>query len=174
MHVHRINDLTNEYVVNLLSSGLSSVEDSELQNYSPEFKTHNSNIFYILNQGRYKIGAYFVVENNGEYVCSSGWNEYDNTTALVLTRSYVAKPYRATYPMATLLLPSMIEETASYQHTWLTCNSSSPRLYEWFVRAAQGKSPAMFNNWPDIYRRFKPIGEKNIYYTPQLVAQLER
>lgn len=175
MKVHRIHDLSDENVVNLLEQGLNHVtEGKSWENYSPEMRHKPSNLFYVLKHGRYKKGSYFVVEKDGEYVCSAGWNEYTIDTALVLTRAYVSKPYRTQYLMASLLLPTMIEETSGYKHTWITCNKDHGALYQWFVRSSQGKQPAMFSNWPPIYERFLPIGEKTVYFTEQLVAELER
>ncbi len=175
MRIHKIHDLGDTRAINILEEGLRAIPEEQLVvNYSPDYREINSNLFYILNEGRYKNGAYFIVEKDGKYVCSSGWNRYNETTALVLTRSYVAKEYRTQYLMASLLLPTMIEETASYENTWLTCNKNNPILYEWFVRAEQGKRPTIYADWPEIYKKFKPIGEMNIYYTQQLVAQLER
>lgn len=175
MQIHRIHDLSNEYVVKILEEGLSDLPIGHLyDNYSPNQCDLNCNLFYILQEGRYKDGSYFIVEKDGKYVCSSGWNRYNDSTALVLSRSYVDPAYRTQYLMAELLLPTMIEETSGYQHTWLTCNKNNPILYEWFVRAEQGKRTAMFAEWPEIYKKFKPIGEMNIYYTQQMVAQLER
>ncbi len=175
MLIHKIHDLSDTYAVSILEEGLANIPEANLvNNYSPNHRDSNSNLFYILNEGRYRDGAYYIVEKDGKYVCSSGWNKYNDTTALVLTRSYVAKEYRTQYLMASMLLPTMIEETSSYEHTWLTCNKNNPILYEWFVRAQQGKRTAIYSDWPEIYKRFKPIGEMNIYYTQQLVAQLER
>jgi hypothetical protein len=175
MRVHRIHDLSDEYIVSILEAGLSDIPlNGPWQNYSPKLKDNPANLFYVLQQGRYKIGSYFIVEKDGNYVCSAGWNEYTSDTALVLSRAYVSKPYRTQYLMASLLLPTMIEETGAYKNTWLTCNKNNASIYEWFMRAEQGKSTSLFNDWPDIYKKFKPIGEREVYYTQQLVAQLER
>ncbi len=175
MLIHKIHDLSDTYAMRLLEQGLYDIPESHLvNNYTPKYRDSNANLFYILNEGRYKDGAYYIVEKDGKYVCSSGWNKYNDTTALVLTRSYVARQYRTQYLMASLLLPTMIEETSGYENTWLTCNKNNPTLYEWFVRSSQGKRAAIFADWPEIYKKFRPIGEMDIYYTQQMVAQLER
>lgn len=171
MKVHCIRDLSNNYALGILEQGL---EQSSEENYSPKLRNNPANLFFVLSSGRYKTGAYFIVEKDGEYVCSAGWNEYTEDTALVLTRAFVSKPYRGQFHMGSLLLPRMIEETAGYKHTWITCNTKNDSIYKWFVRSYEGKQPAMFNNWPDIYKSFTPIGEKTIYYTQQLVVELQR
>jgi hypothetical protein len=164
--------------MNLLESAFSIITDKEdvIKNYHPDYKTNPGNLFYILNDpnGRYKKGMYYVVENNGEFVCSAGWNEYDSDTALVLTRMYVAPKYRVNYYVANYILPEILKEVTNYKHVWATVNEYNKALYEWFVRDRSGKRTALFNDWPDIYRKFKPIGKKNIYYTDQYVIELDR
>jgi len=31
----------------------------------------------------------------------------------------------------------------------------------------------LFNDWPEIYRKFVPIGKRDIYYTEQYVAEYQ-
>ena len=172
MNIHRIHDLSNSYVVDILHKGL---QHSDLENYSPEFSSKNSNIFYILGtEGRYTNGAYFVLEKDGKYIASSGWNKYTDDTALVLTRSFVSEEFRARYLMAEYLLPIMLNETSTFLHTWITCNKETETIYKWFSRANAGKTAAMFNNWPDIYRKFYPIGQREVNYTMQYVVEFDR
>ncbi len=174
MNIHKIHDLSNEYVVDILKTGLNDITDPQIeQNYSPIYSNINSNLFYILENGRYLNGAYYLLEENGKFIASSGWNQYTDDTALVLSRSFVAKEYRTTYVMGQYLLPLMIEESSIYEHVWITCNGYNKSIYNWFVRAAEGKTPAMFSNWPEIYLRFKPIGTKIVYNTEQYVAELK-
>jgi hypothetical protein len=157
--------------VSILKSGLKF---SDEKNYSPYFFDINSNLFYILQHGRFIDGAYYVIEEDGKYIASAGWNRYNHNTALVLARAFVSKPYRTTYIMGEMLLPLMLEECKNFENVWITCNENNRAIYDWFERSANGMKPTLFNNWPDIYKRFKPIGEMSIYYTQQLVAQLER
>jgi len=164
--------------MDLLELAFSKIENSNLlKNYHPDYKNEPANIFYILNDknGRYNKGCYYVLENNGEYVCSAGWNEYDldNTIALALTRAYVEPKYRTKYYMGEYILPKIIASTRNYKHLYITADSYNSAIYQWFVRANEGKSPGMFNDWPDIYRNFKPIGKQTIYYTEQYVAEYE-
>jgi hypothetical protein len=162
--------------MDLLEFAFSKIENNNiLKNYHPDYKNDPSNIFYILNDknGRYNRGCYYVLENDGDYVCSAGWNEYDldNTIALALTRAYVEPKHRTKYYMGEYILPKIIENTRQYQHLYITADSYNSTIYQWFVRASEGKSPSMFNDWPDIYRKFKPIGKKTIYYTEQYIAE---
>jgi hypothetical protein len=175
MNIHQIQDLSNKAVVDILKTGLTGVLEPHLsKNYSPEFANVNSNLFYILEKGRYSTGMYYVLEDNGEFVASAGWNEYTADTALVLSRAFVSEKYRTTYVMGEYLLPLMITGANHYDHVWITCNEYNKAIYNWFVRSAEGRSPAMFANWPPIYLRFKPIGKRIVYNTEQYVAELQK
>jgi hypothetical protein len=68
----------------------------------------------------------------------------------------------------------MLQEASNYQKTWLTVNEYNDALYQWFVRSAENKRPALFNNWPPIYKKFYHIGKKDIYYTQQHVMEYTR
>ena len=68
----------------------------------------------------------------------------------------------------------MIERTKKYKNVYVTFNDYNITLYKWFERVEQGKSGALFNNWPKIYKNFKPIGQKIINNTPQYVVQLKK
>lgn len=176
MILHEINNSSNSYVIKLLEDSFSKITNEDIAiNYHPAFKNNTANLFYILNDinGRYQKGCYFVLENKGEYLCSAGWNEYelDSTIALALTRAYIAPKYRTKYYLGSYILPKIIDTTKNYKHLFITADSYNSALYQWFVRANQGKKPGMFNDWPDIYRKFKPIGKKTIYYTDQFVAK---
>lgn len=173
MNIHEIRDLSNCRVLDILKSGLSELNPLE-PNYSPELSYQTCNLFYLLENGRYSDGCYYVIEENGKYIASAGWNRYDNDTAIVLSRAYVSRPYRTTYIMAENLLPRMLEQCGHYEKIWITCNEHNKAIYNWFVRSNEGKRPAMFNNWPEIYGNFEPIGKKIIYFTEQFVVQLKR
>jgi hypothetical protein len=176
MKLHKINDSSDKYVIKLLEESFSEItDDNIIKNYHPNYASNNANIFCILNNknGRYKNGCYYVLENNNELVCSAGWNEYelDRTIALILTRAYVAPKYRAKYHMGEYILPDIVESTKEYVHRYITSNSYNSAIYQFFVRASQGKRTAIYNDWPEIYKKFKPAGVKNIYYTDQYVAE---
>lgn len=178
MILHAIHNNSNKFVIDLLQVALNKIKNPNLlKNYHPSNKNEPSNIFYILNDsnGRYNRGCYYVLENKGEYVCSAGWNVYDlnKSIALALTRAYVEPKFRTKYYMGEYILPKIIESTRDYKHLYITVDSYNSAIYQWFVRANAGKSPGMFNDWPDIYRKFKPIGKKTIYYTEQYVAEYE-
>jgi hypothetical protein len=76
--------------------------------------------------------------------------------------------------MGEYILPEIIKNTTQYKHLYITADSYNSAIYQYFVRASQGKTTALYNNWPDIYRKFKPIGKKTIYFTEQYVAEFER
>jgi hypothetical protein len=177
MNVYRITDLSDAKVVAILQAGLSEVDDEQIiKNYHPDYAHRPENLFYILKEGRYKSGkgAYFVIEENGEYICSAGWNEYVHDTALALTRMYTASKYRMNYFIAKNILVKTLEETKHYKNVWLTVNEHNKSLYDWFVRKKENKRSALFNDWPEIYKNFKPIGKKNVYNIDQYVVELQR
>ncbi len=178
MIVHEIHDLSNEYAVELLKSGFSAITDERLiKNYHPEYSKENSNIFFILEKGRYKQGQgkYYVIEDQGRYVCSAGWNQYhDENIALALTRMYTAPEYRGNYFVEKYILGKSLKETQGYEKVWMTVNEYNKAIYSWFVRAHQGKTTALFNDWPETYRLFYPIGKKMIYNTSQYVMELKK
>ena len=176
MKIHAIHDLTNPHVINILKKEFNTITDTNIiSNYHPDYSDTAGNLFYILQAGRYRLskGKYWVMEENGEYLGSAGWNEYelDTDVALVLTRTYVPKKFRGQYLLANHLLPMMLQETSNYQKTWLTVNEHNDVLYQWFLRSSENKRPALFNNWPQIYKKFYPIGKKDIYYTQQYVLE---
>jgi hypothetical protein len=179
MKLHIIHDDSDEHVISLLHSEFRNITNTDIvKNYHPDYKHKPANIFCILHDtnGRYKRGAYYVLENEGEFVCSAGWNEYElnQTIALALTRAYINPKYRAKYYMGEYILPKIIENTIFYKHLYITADSHNSAIYQFFVRASEGKRTAIFNDWPDIYRNFKPIGKQTIYYTEQYVAEYQR
>lgn len=179
MIVHKIHDSSNDRVIKLLEEFFSLITNQNIvRNYHPNFRDDPANIFYILNDvnGRYRNGCYYVLENEGKYIASAGWNEYnlDKNIALALTRAYVSPEHRTKYYMGEYILPKIIESTVDYNHLYITADSHNSAIYQWFVRANQGKKPGMFNDWPEIYRKFKPIGKQTIYYTEQYVAEYKK
>jgi acyl carrier protein len=179
MFIHEIHDLTNERVISLLKTGLSKITDqSVIKNYHPDFSDLPGNLFFILKDGRYAKGkgTYYVIEDNNEYICSAGWNEYENdpSIAFALTRMYTDPKFRGQYLIAENVLSKTLEETKNYKKVWLTINEHNKLLYTWFVRASQGKSTGLFNNWPEVYKKFKPLGQRHIYNTTQYVVELTR
>lgn len=183
MIIHHIHDLSNSSSIDFLKKGIdvSSKNTSNydlLKNYHPEFQNSPSNLFFILKNGRYSAGhgKYFIIEEDNQYICSAGWNEYDYDTkiALLLTRMFVNPRFRAQYYAGNYILPVSISETEQYDRSWITFNQYNYSLYKWFERADAGKRTVLFNDWPEIYRKFKPIGKKEIYFTEQYVVELNR
>lgn len=179
MIVHEIHDLSNTQVVNMMAHGLRKITDSDiLINYHPDYHDQPGNLFNIIKHGRYRkgFGKYYIIEEDNKYVCSAGWNEYesDPSIAFALTRMYIDPAYRGQYLVAQHILSKSLNETKQYAKIWLTVNKYNKRLYDWFVRADQNKRTALFNDWPDVYRNFKPIGEQTIYNTTQYVVEFIR
>ena len=109
-------------------------------------------------------------------MCSAGWNRYDldHNVALLLTRMYVDPIHRFKYIIGNNVLPIMIQEAILYDKLWITANDYNRSIYRYFERASQNKRPVLYNDWPDIYKRFKPIGQKTVYYTSQWIAEYDK
>jgi hypothetical protein len=175
LEIHQITDLDNK-IVEILKSGISRDMFSSEQlaiNYLYEYRNTPGNLFYILDHGRYNAGKYFVLTDNGRYIASAGWNHYSDNTALLLTRMLVIPEYRGSYILAKTVLQRMIDQSSTYKNQWITFNEYNLTLYKWFERVEQGKRGALFNNWPEIYARFRPIGQKEINHTLQYVVELK-
>jgi len=174
MKIHTIHDLSNAYVINILQKGFNKITDTNIiANYHPDLSDNPANIFYLLKNGRYKDGAYYVVDDNEKYVCSAGWHPYKPIpdVALVLSRMFIAPEMRAKYIVGNSILPIMIQETMSFEKVWGTCNEHNKIMYKWLVR---NETQNEIGNWPDIYKNFKPIGQKIINNTLQYVLEYQR
>lgn len=169
--IHSANDSAR--ILKMLDSVFSDINFSEpyYNNYASQCKEISGNFWQILNDGRYLNGCYYVLEIDNEYVCSAGWNHYNEDTAILLSRAFVLPKHRATYPMAKHILPALLEETKSYKYQWICCNDYNRAIYDFFDRAWHKRSTALFCNWPNIYKKFVPVGRRTIYNTEQLVAE---
>jgi hypothetical protein len=157
--------------------GLEHIRELELvENYSPSFVASTSNLFYVLKHGRFLEGAYYVAEEDGKYIASSGWNKYTDDTALILVRTYVLKEYRTQNLLSKLFMPSLLNDCENYEHVWATFNKYNKTMYNWFVRSAESEKhpPTLSMHWPEVFRKFEPIGMKIINHTEQYVAQLRK
>jgi len=175
LKIHQITNIDNE-IVEILKNGISRDmfgSDQLAVNYLYEYRDTPGNLFYILNQGRYNTGKYFVLTINDQYIASAGWNHYTDDTALLLTRMLVVPEYRGSYILAKTVLQEMIDQSSNYKNQWITFNDYNLTLYKWFERVEQGKCGALFNAWPEIYARFKPIGQHKINHTLQHVVELK-
>jgi hypothetical protein len=170
MIVHSITDLAKSNIVSLLETGLSEASGDSLINYHPDYYKDPSNIFYLLNAGRFQQGNYFVLESNGQYMGSAGWYPYSSDLALVLVRSYVPVGYRANYYMSEFIIPKFLEETTKFSRLWITMNDHNKIMYKAFERMSDGKSIT----WPDIYKLFRPIGQRTVNNVQQYVVEYLR
>jgi len=170
MIIHSISDLTNIPVITLLEENLSKVVDPKIAiNYNPEYRDNNANLFYLLSDGRFSTGNYYVMQTeSGEYAGSAGWNKYTDDTALVFVRAYVPPKFRVNYYMARYLMPKILKETNEYSKLWLTCNDYNKAIYNGLTKT--GLSSA----WPLEYKLFKPIGKHMVNYVEQYVAEYAR
>jgi hypothetical protein len=172
MIIHAITDLSKTATVNFLKAGLSK-EATNLENYHPDFSDNPANLFYILKDGRFKHGNYFIMEEDGKYVGSAGWNPHIDI-ALVLTRAFIPIAERRKYNLAYHLLPLIFEQTLNFKKLWITCNDYNFAIYQGLTRLQHGKSTGLLSAWPPIYKNFVPIGKKIVNYTEQYVAEYVR
>jgi hypothetical protein len=86
---------------------------------------------------------------------------------------YVPKKFRTNFMIGEHILPIVMNETVNYQRTWVTLNSYNKPMYNAISRMHLGKSSSL-TPWPDIYRKFKPIGQHVVNNTLQYVAEYER
>lgn len=172
MNLHQINDLqTNHYALDILKNGLSNIKNTEyIKNYHPDHANYSGNLFNILAGGRFSAGngAYFVLENGGKYVASAGWNCYPfrSNTAIILARMYVSEHYRGKFTVGNLILPvAMAQASENNNCFWMTINEHNLKYKKWFDKIQKLKGA------PGLYKKFTYIGEKEIYYTKQLVFE---
>ena len=170
MIVHSIQDLSDTKIVSLLESGLSAATGDSLINYHPDYRDHPSNIFYLLNEGRFKQGNYFILESDEKFIGSAGWYPYTSSLALIFVRTYLTVSHRANYHMSEFFIPKFLEETTEFSRLWATMNSHNQIIYKVFERLAAGKSVG----WPDIYKLFKPIGQRTVNNVQQYVVEYRR
>lgn len=170
--IHEIHDLSNRYVTDLLVRGIS---ESTSPNYHPDYFDKSENLFFILeNKNRFAEGkgTYFVIEKDEEMVCSAGWNEYelDPTIALGFTRLFVPEIHRKNFYASQYLTDKIINDTQNYDKLWLGHGQEAIHVYNRYVYFYEnGKNK--YENYPNLYSRFKPIGEKEIYYSKQWVVE---
>lgn len=175
MRILQIQDLSNLESVNILEKGLSLITNTNLvKNYHPDYKSEPANLFYILKNGRFSIGNYYIAEEDNCYIGSAGWNWYQDDIALALTRAYVSPNYRQKNIMGNYFLPRILDETTLYNRIWCTCNKYNKVIYDGFVRLAAGRRAGLTNPWSEIYKKFVPIGIHTVNYTEQYVAEYRR
>lgn len=169
MIVHKIQDNSNEYVMELLADGLITVEEI---NYNPLYENLSQNLFKKIRTGLFKSSSYIVLEDENGYVGSSGWYEYNKDTALVLVRSYIKKEYRQRWLLTDYCLPIMLEEAKDFKNIWMTVNPSNSYLQKAFERTENGK--LAWPNMPPLLKKFKPIGMKYINGLDQYIIKYEK
>ena len=133
MVVHEIHDLSNQRVIALLKKSLSQIdEESYISNYHPDYENTPGNLFNTLKIGRYRIGhgKYYIIEEDGKYIGSAGWNEYDlnKDIALLLTRMYTEPNYRMNYHIANNILPLALAESKRHKHLFEGMNIARKEL----------------------------------------------
>jgi hypothetical protein len=83
-NVYKIHDMLYPKEIEILKNGIGSITKfrDNIENYHYDYRDKPGNLFRILDEGRYKRGAYYIMTTkDDEYVLSTGWNEYDRDTA---------------------------------------------------------------------------------------------
>jgi|688.fasta_scaffold12717_5 hypothetical protein len=172
--IHELHDLENPIMDMLIETFIKIDDIKILKNYHPEHRNYSGNLFNLLVQGRYSKGkgAYYVLEENKEFITSGGWNQYDfdSEVSLIFTRFYVAPKFRSKFIFTKILFDKIIEQTINYKYVYITVNESNKKFYDLVSKLYIGEKV----NLPKVFACFKPIGIKNIYYTPQYVLSLEK
>jgi len=175
--IHEINDLSNRHVVDLLKTGLSKIDnESYRSNYHPDYIDVPGNLFNVLREGRYNSGKYYVIEEDGNLMASSGYYAYTDEIALILTRTYTAPEARHKHYLGKYLIPAMIEQTQSYPKVWATVNEYNKRWYDWMSDSRNQAKSTLFDG-PDYMKswsKFKPIGKQMVNYVEQYVLELDK
>ena len=175
MIIYNIHDNKPSRAFELLKSEFIKItDDNSKENYNPHYAAIPGNFFYDLRNSRYKEGKgnYYVIEVDGEYACSAGWHRYNNSIALMLTRTYVNPKFAAMGYPGTYILPKLIEEAKTYNKMWITCNEHNKTIYNMLVRLSRSK-PGAPSQWPESYKKFKPIGEHKVYHVNQWVGEYD-
>lgn len=180
MEFYEIHDDSDSTVVTILENEFKKIPHSEpyVSNYHPSYSYKNSNIFYLLRNGRYikGKGKYYIVCEENKYIASAGWNQYDyeKDVVLLLTRMFVTKEHRNHFHIGKYVLPMMINETENYNRLWITCNEYNKNIYNWFYRNSKNKAGSLSNQWPDIYKKFLPIGNREVNFVNQFVLEYKK
>ena len=175
MIIHNIHDNKPSRAFELLKSEFVKItDDKSKENYNPYYAAIPGNFFYDLRNGRYKEGRgnYYVIEVNGEYACSAGWHRYDDKIALMLTRTYVNLKFADLGYPGDCILPKLIEEAKDYNKMWITCNEHNKTIYNMLIRLSRSK-PGAPSQWPETYKKFRPIGQHKVYYVNQWVGEYD-
>ncbi len=175
MVIHDLHSDEDTQGFKILTKGLETIVEQDLAiNYHPYYSNETSNLFYLLRNGRYKTGCYFVITEDDKYLGSAGWNLYQEEIVLCLTRAYFVPDVRHQYLMAQYLLPRIFEQTNQFNKFWITCNDYNKRIYDGLVKLHKGKSAGLYQGWPDVYKKFIPIGSMVVNNTVQYVAEYKR
>jgi len=175
MIIHSIHDNQPSIAFELLKSEFVKInDDNSKENYNPRYAAIPGNFFYDLRNGLYHKGHgnYYVIEVDGEYVCSAGWHRYSDKVALLLTRTYVNPKFSSLGYPGTYILPELIKEAGDYNKMWITCNEHNKTIYNMLVRLSKSK-PGAPSQWPEAYKKFKPIGQHKVLHVNQWVGEYD-
>jgi hypothetical protein len=172
--IHELHDLENPIMDMLIETFIKIDDINILKNYHPEHRNYSGNLFNLLVQGRYSKGkgAYYVLEENKEFITSGGWNQYDfdSEVALIFTRFYVAPRYRQKFTFTKMLFDKIIEQTSNYKYIYITVNETNKKFYDLVSKLNKGEKVKL----PKVFSNFKPVGIKEIYYTNQYVLEYNK
>lgn len=171
MVCYELHDGSHSAGLTLLQDSFSRIDDPNLiKNYHPDYTGSPGNFFTVLAEGRYASGngKYYVIEEDGVYICSAGWNKYQLAldTALLLSRMYVSPQHRGKYTVGKHIFPRALSEARiDHSRLWVTFNGYNAKWRKWF------ETVKVRGLVPEHYRNFNYVGVMDVYYTSQYVYE---
>jgi hypothetical protein len=142
-----------------------------IANYEPKNHLSNTNLFYLLNSGRYHSGDFYMLFEEGNFVGCSGWFEHEGSI-IAMSRAYLALKYRSQSVLAQSLLPLIISLNKDRRlPIIMTFNENRRQVYECFERIQAGKSFLLGQEWPEVFKLFKPKGKKKLFGYDQYIVE---
>lgn len=171
--LHLIHDELDKTALEILKRGLNlqTKDPYFLANYHPDHSTESRNLFYLLKNGKYSAGGYYVISKDQNYVASAGWYPFEDGI-IALSRAYISQDYRNQPVLGDFILPKiLVEADRRGKKVWMTFNEENKKIYEGFKRTQYSRAPILGQQWPETFRKFKPVGQKLINNFNQYVVE---
>ena len=185
--IYQLNDLSNQEYVDRLKDTLASIPIKEYKggevNYLYAYKDTSGNLFRILDEGRFKSGAYYLItDNEDNFVVGTGWHMYqheeEGEVAILCSRSILATKYRNTTIFPTTIQPPIIEQIKLKKPSgkiWQTFNGRTARLIN-IILHPKYLDPTHKAHDPLYWKtgaKFNYIGKRTVFYTEQEVIEFQ-
>lgn len=126
-------------------------------------------LLHAYTHGRFKTGDYVFLVEEDELVAGAGFYEYDQDTAICMSRLYVFPKFRRE-GKAGIIVEYQLEQLAASHcsRALITFNTYNKGFYDAFVKDIEGYRMKMF---PSIWKRFHPIGLQHINNVDQYCCE---